>query len=319
MAWDGLAGFDRCEAILFSRSTAKAVKAHAPLLSPALLRQALARYLDQDMGTYASALAFQAFFSIFPFLLFLVALLAFLDVPQFFDWLRLQASMLVPQQALDPVMRVIEQVRRPNSTLLSFGVAAAWWGASAGVRSTMTALNVTCQAPESRPAWLRILLSLLYTVALAVLLIAAALLFSIGPEAAHWLVRELRVDWKLAQLWTWLRLPLWLALLALTVTLVYWAAPSCRRPLRHLFPGAIFAVLAWMAASAAFGYYLANFANYSALYGSIGTIIGLLLYFSLSSAVLLFGAEINAVLAAQERAFKTPLQATGVLLKEEAR
>ena len=263
----------------------------------AVLKQAARRYADQDMSTYASALAFQAFFSIFPFLLFLVALLAFLDLPQFFDWLKLQARLFVPGQAVDQVTQVIDQIRAPNGTLLSFGVAAAWWAASGGVRSAMTALTVCCGARETRPAWKRILLSLVLTLVLAAMLVAAALLLTIGPNAARWLTAWIGLDQQMALLWSWLRLPIWLLLLALIIALIYWTAPDCRQRLSRLLPGALLALLTWVLASVGFGFYLSNFANYSALYGSIGTIIALLFYFSLSASVLLYGAQVNAVMA----------------------
>lgn len=258
--------------------------------------QALQRFGNQDMPTYAAALAFQAFFSVFPFLLFLIALLAFLDVPQFFDWLTQQVSLVVPHQAIDQVMRVIQQIRTPNSTLLSFGVAAALWASSAGVREMMAALTVIAGLRESRNFPLRVLLSLVYTVLLAAMLIASAVLFTIGPEAANWVAAQFGVDRSFARLWSWLRLPLWLVLLALSVTLIYYLAPARRQPLRILLPGAVLAVVVWVLSSLAFSWYLSNFANYSALYGSIGTIIAVLFYFLLSSTVLLFGAEVNAVL-----------------------
>jgi membrane protein len=261
-----------------------------------VMLQAVQRFGEKDMSTYAAALAFQAFFSIFPFLLFLIALLAFLDVPQFFDWLTQQVSLVVPHQAIDQVMRVIQQIRTPNSTLLSFGVAAALWASSAGVREMMAALTVIAGLRETRHFALRVVLSLVYTILLAAMLIASAVLFTIGPEAANWVAEQFGVSRSFAQIWSWLRLPLWLVLLALTVTLIYYLAPARRQPLKSLLPGAVLSVLVWVLSSLAFSWYLSNFANYSALYGSIGTIIAVLFYFLLSSTVLLFGAAVNAVL-----------------------
>ena len=69
----------------------------------AVLKQAVSDFSADDMTTYAAALAYQVFFSLFPFIIFLVALLGFLDVPYFFDWLRQQAEILLPAQAWEPV------------------------------------------------------------------------------------------------------------------------------------------------------------------------------------------------------------------------
>lgn len=271
-------------------------RSQAAMTPVRVLIGAIKRFGNQDMPTYAAALAFQAFFSVFPFLLFLIALLAFLNVPQFFDWLTTQVSLVVPPQAIQQVMDVIDQVRQPNSTLLSFGMGAALWAASASVREAMAALTVSAGVPESRNFPLRVLLSLIYTVLLAALLIASALLFSVGPRAANWLAAQFGLDQTMALVWSWLRLPLWLVLLALTVTLIYYAAPARHQPLRSLLPGAALSVVTWVLASLAFSWYLSNFANYSAVYGSIGTIIAVLFYFLVSASVLLFGAQVNAVL-----------------------
>ena len=261
-----------------------------------VIKGAVRRFNAHDMSTYAYALAFQAFFSVFPFLIFLIALLGFIGVPQFFNWLKEQVTLLVPQQAVDPIITVIEQIQSPNAGLLSMGMAVALWGASGGIRAVMTAINVAYGVTERRPAWLRIPLSLIYTVALAALLIMAAMLFSIGPGAMEWIASLVGLGSGLVTLWTWLRWPLGLVLLSLAVTLVYYAAPNRRQRLRGVMPGAMLSVVVWIIASLGFDFYLSNFANYSAVYGSIGAIIGVLLYFSISASVLLFGAEVNAVM-----------------------
>ena len=82
----------------------------------------------------------------------------------------------------------------------------------------------------------------------------------------------------------------------LTVALVYWAAPNAKLPFRLISPGAVLAVVVWIGASLLFGLYVQNFARYDATYGSIGAIVVLIFYFYLSAAVMLFGAEFNAVI-----------------------
>ena len=82
----------------------------------------------------------------------------------------------------------------------------------------------------------------------------------------------------------------------LTVSIVYYAGPNIHQRFRFITPGAVLAVVIWIAASVAFGVYVQNFGNYDATYGSIGAVVILLFYFYLSAAVLLFGAEVNAVI-----------------------
>lgn len=248
------------------------------------------------MATYASALAYQVFFSLFPFLIFLIALLGFLNLSVFFNWLEQRAQLLLPQQAMQQADKVILELQQPQGGLLSLGAIVALWTASAGIRATMNALNAAYHVKEGRPAWKRYPLSILYTLGIAVILIAAAALFVIGPQAMQWLARQFGWEQLFVFLWAWLRWPLILLLLTLAVSVIYYVAPDVEQEFRYITPGATLSVIVWLAATNAFDYYVRDFSNYSATYGSVGAIIVLLLYFYISAAVLLFGAEVNAVI-----------------------
>lgn len=248
------------------------------------------------MSIYAAALAYRVLFALFPFLIFLVALLGFFDVPQFFDWLQQQAATLVPAQAMEPVTNVIDEVRQPRGGLLSFGIVLAIWSASFAVLMLMDALNVAYGVEKPRPTWKRMLLAVAYTVGLAAMLVVAAGFMLVGPAAAGWAAEHLGIEQLFVTVWNWMRWPIAVLLLMLAISLVYRVAPASGRRPGFLTPGAIMAVAIWIAASLGFGYYVRNFADYSATYGSLGAVIVLLFYFYISAAVLLFGAEINAVL-----------------------
>jgi len=261
-----------------------------------VLKRAIRDFSADSMTTYAAALAYRIVFSLFPFLLFLVALLAFLQIPQLFEWMREQAALLVPSEAMAQVNNVIEELQTPRGGLVSVGIVLALWSASVGVMSLIEALNVAYDVPERRPTWRLYLLSLLYTFGLAILLIAAAALMVLGPQAAGWVASRLGLAEVFVTVWNWLRWPIAVLLLMLAVSVVYYLGPNIRQRFRFITPGAILSVVVWIAASVAFGFYVQNFANYSATYGSIGAVVILMFYFYLSAVVLLFGAEINAVI-----------------------
>lgn len=260
-----------------------------------VIKKSVKKFGDDDMLTYASALSYQVLFSVFPFVIFLIALLGFLELPDLFDWLRQQAELLLPTEAMDQVDRVIEEMQYPQGGLLSFGAIASLWIASSSIRAIMNALNGAYDVAESRPAWKLYPLSVLYTLGTAAMLIVAAVLLMIGPEVMQWLAQQIGLERFFVVLWTWLRLPVSLLVLMLAVAIVYYAAPNVRHPFQFISPGSMLAVTVWIGASLGFSFYVQNFADYSAMYGSIGTIIVLLLYFYISAAVLLFGAEVNAV------------------------
>ncbi len=258
-------------------------------------KRSVKEFLADDMTTYAAALAYHVLLALFPFVIFLVALLGFLNIPQFFDWLVSQAQTALPQQAAQQVVQVIREVQgQAQGGLLSFGIIAAIWAASAGVRSLMNALNAAYDVEESRPSWQRYLLSILYTIALAVMLIVAAGLMLIGPQVAEWIAGQVGLGNLFLTLWTWLRWPVAVLLLMLALAIVYYAAPNVSQPFRFITPGSVLAVIVWILASLGFSYYVSNFGSYGATYGSLGAVVVLLLYFFISSAVLLLGAEVNA-------------------------
>lgn len=263
-------------------------------------------FMEDEMSTYASALAYQMLFSLFPFLLFLIALIGFLHLPDFFSWLRLQSELVLPPQALDQVNPVIDQLQESKGGLLSFGIVIALWTASAGVRLMMSAMNAAYDVVEGRPIWKRFPLSVLYTVGIAGMLLAAAALMVLGPQVMGWVAGQIGMQDFIVTLWTILRWPVIIILMMVAVALIYYVMPDVEQQFRFISPGSVLAVVVWIIASLGFGYYVKTFANYNAMYGSIGAIIVLLLYFYISAAVLLLGAEMNAVIEHMSSEGKNP-------------
>ncbi|MFS2158111.1 YihY/virulence factor BrkB family protein [Pseudomonas sp. Pseusp122] len=271
-----------------------------------VLVRTVKEFLDDEMSTYASALAYQMLFSLFPFLLFLIALIGFLHLPDFFSWLRMQSSLVLPPQALDQVNPVIDQLQQSKGGLLSVGIVIALWTASAGVRLMMSAMNAAYDVVEARPVWKRIPLSVIYTVGIAIMLLAAAGLMVTGPQVMSWLASQIGMEEFIVTLWTILRWPLIIILMMVAVAVIYYVMPDVKQEFRFITPGSVLAVVVWIIASLGFGYYVKTFADYNAMYGSIGAIIVLLLYFYISAAVLLLGAEMNAVIEHMSSEGKDP-------------
>ncbi|WP_415773581.1 YihY/virulence factor BrkB family protein [Pseudomonas sp. LB3P38] len=256
----------------------------------------ITEFVDDEMSTYASALAYQMLFSLFPFILFLIALIGFLHLPDFFSWLRLQSELVLPPQALEQVNPVIDQLQQSKGGLLSVGIVIALWTASAGVRLMMSAMNAAYDVVEGRPAWKRFPLSIFYTIGIAGMLLVAAALMVLGPQVMEWIASQVGLEEFIVTLWTIVRWPVVVILLMMAVALIYYVMPDVKQEFRFITPGSVLAVVVWIIASLGFGLYVKMFANYNAMYGSIGAIIVLLLYFYISAAVLLLGAEMNAVI-----------------------
>ena len=258
------------------------------------LARAIKNFSNDDMLVYAAALSYQLFFSLFPFVIFLLALLGLLNIPGFFDWLIKQSQTVLPGQASGLMKNIIGQIRgQAASGALSLGAVLALWSASSAVRMAMHAFNVAFKV-EDRPAWKKFPASIFYTAALAVLIIVAAALMMIGPQLASWIAKQVGMGSVFATIWTWARIPVAVVVLLLAAALVYDLFPNVDQPFRFITPGSVLAVIVWILASLGFSWYVANFASYNATYGSLAAIIVLLFYFFISAAILLFGAELNA-------------------------
>ena len=263
-------------------------------------------FVDDEMSTYASALAYQMLFSLFPFILFLIALIGFLHLPDFFSWLRLQSELVLPPQALEQVNPVIDQLQQSKGGLLSIGIVIALYTASAGVRLMMSAMNAAYDVVEGRPIWKRFPLSIVYTVGIAGMLLIAAALMVLGPQVMGWIAGQVGLEEAIVTIWTIARWPVIVILMMVAVALIYYVMPDVKQDFRFITPGSVLAVVVWILASLGFAFYVKTFANYNAMYGSIGAIIVLLLYFYISAAVLLLGAEMNAVIEHMSSEGKDP-------------
>lgn len=266
-------------------------------LSPGeLLGRVYRQFEEDDVLTYAGSLAFHALLALFPLLIFLLALITFLDLPQIMERLLEWGGTVLPRSSMREILGVLEGAQENRSVgLLSLSVLGAIWAASGGVRSAMNVLNQAYDVAEQRAAWKRYLLSLLYTLGLAVLVVTATGLMLVGQSAAGWLARQLGTDRVVVDVWTWVRYPLAIALLMVSTAIAYSVLPNLQR-FRWLTPGAVLAVLLWIGLSLLFQLYLDNFGSYDVLYGSVGAIIVLLLYLWLSSIIFLLGGEVNAVI-----------------------
>lgn len=259
------------------------------------------RYLRHNMSVYAAALVFHVLLSIFPLILLLMALASSLDLGELHGWKRLSTPALVPPRIVELLASAIHELRPLHGGILSFGAITALWLSSRATRAAIQALNVAYEVSTPRPAWKRYPLSILYTVAIIAMLTVAATAMASGPTILQWLARLLSFEEIFVQIWTWLRWPVTLALLALVIAIVYYAAPNVRHKFRFVTAGSIFCVGVWILASVGLRFYVTEIAVYYKTYGSVGAIILLLLFLYISTTALLLGAELNALLEANRR------------------
>ncbi|QSB16916.1 YihY/virulence factor BrkB family protein [Natronosporangium hydrolyticum] len=261
-----------------------------------------AKSFFRDNGTdLAAALTFWSLLSLFPAAIVVVALVELVIADE-----AILATLTEIIQELAPAeiattieTRLVEVVgqRSTAGVLLSFGVLGALWTSSAYLRSFTRASNIIYRTTEDRPLYRLVPLQLLLTV-VALLLIAtvvAGLVVS-GPVAAA-VGQALGVEETLVRIWNLAKWPVLLAIAAMLLSLLFWVAPSVQQPrFRWLTVGGAVALVVWAAASAGFGFYVANFGAYDVTYGALGAVIVFLLWLFLTNCAVLLGVEVNAEL-----------------------
>lgn len=255
---------------------------------------ALRNFYRNDSLTYAGALAFFFLLALFPLLIFLATALAYVPVPDLFQEVVNVMSLVVPTEAMGRVETVLSEVLRKDPGLLSFGILASIWIASAGFEAMINALNRVYEARQSRPYWKKRLLSLGLTVLIGGMVIVAVVAGLAGPLVRSLLPGVLGVDSLLVALWPYLQWVVILVFLGLAIQVIYFVGPNRKQSFREQIPGASLAVVVWIGASLLLDHYLIHFASYSEIYGVMGAVIALLTWFYMTALVLLLGAELNA-------------------------
>jgi membrane protein len=249
-----------------------------------------------------AAVAFFMLLSLVPLLMVASALLGSLPIPNLFQQLLDMMSMLVPPDAMVFVKGLLQSLITPyTGRILSFGILSYLWAASGTFTALIDALNIAYDIKEARPWWRDKLQALLLTFTSGGLALVSLLCLVAGPHAVHILSYLIPVPEVFAFLWPPVRVCLMVGTFVLGIVLLYWLGPNIKTNLRSSLPGAALAVGIWFLGSTILSYYLQHLTNYSATYGSLGAIIGLMLWLYLTAIAILVGAELNAELLKQRR------------------
>jgi membrane protein len=272
------------------------------LMQVQTLKATFQEFVRDDALGLAAQLAYYLILAIFPFILFLVAVLdAFgSSSPQFVNELFEYLRRVMPAQVFDLIETYTERTLRNEDTapgLLSVGILGTIWAASGAFSALINALNRAYDVQETRPFWKVKGIAILMTLGLSVLVLGGVLLLIAGPSIGETIAEVFTLDDEFVVVWNVARWPAALLFLIATVALLFYFAPDAGQPFRWITPGGFVGIALWVLASLAFNLYLSSdFNTYDKTYGSIGTVIILLLYLYISSLTILFGATLNATL-----------------------
>ena len=275
-------------------------------------KELFSEFRQDDVPGLAAELSYRFLFALFPFFIFLAAIGAFLaevtHVENPTQSVMDMFAVTLPADASNVVRQQMEGIFESRSAgLLSAGILGAIWAAAGGFGAVMKAMNRVYDVEETRPFWRRSLLAVGFTLLAGSFFVGAFVLLVVGQLAGHRIAEALGVGADYAALAALARLPLALLLLLVAIAFLYFAAPNAHVPFHWVSPGAVLFVAVWTVATLLFGLYVANFGAYNEVYGALGGMAVLMVWFYLSSLILLTGAELNAVVyrrAEREAALK---------------
>jgi len=252
----------------------------------------------------ASAFSFNFFLSLFPTLIFVFTLIPYIPVPHFQDALLLLIRDLMPDQVYHTVeATLLDIVNRPRGGLLSLGFFLALYFSTSGMDSLIDAFNQTAHEIETRSFLKQTLISVVLVLIVSIIAGIAIVLITLGPHVLHFLTEQgilkSAVTVYLISALRWLII---VFMLLFAFSFLYYLAPAGENKFRFMSAGSMLSTLLTVATSVAFNYYVNNFSRYNSLYGSIGTLMIIMIWLNFNALAVIIGFELNAsILGARKK------------------
>jgi len=255
--------------------------------------------IDDDVMGLAAQLSFYLFLSLFPALLFLLALASFFPLSDVADDVGRSLGPFVSPQIIELIQAQMRRLgNNGDGGLLTFGVAGALWTSSAALNAIVGALNRACGVEERRSWWKVRAIAIALTLCVAVLILVAFSLVLAGPIVAEKLGQITGMGRPFEWAWFALQWPLVFLFVVIAIGLVYYFGPDADLRIAWIAPGAVVATVLWVLVSLGFKFYIARFTDYESSYGAVGGVIVALLWFYVSGIAVLVGAELNGAIRA---------------------
>lgn len=257
---------------------------------------------EHDVSGLAAEIAYRFLFAVFPFGLFVAALsgvvAGVLRIDNPADKIIGGLGDNLPPSIAEAIEPELQRLfTSASNTVLWFGALAALWAATGGTNALVKGIHRAYGVPEQRPFVLRYVVAIGLTILAAIGVLASFVTIVGGAMLTQEIAEQLGVGAQAFAVLQLLRFPAVFAVLTIAVAILYRYGPSIVIPWRWILLGAGAFTLGWLLATAALGWYAGNVADYGATYGSLGAVIVLMLWFYVTSALLLIGAELTAALA----------------------
>jgi membrane protein len=266
-----------------------------------VLKRTVTEFKDDNCTDWAAALTYYGVLAMFPAMVALLSLIGLVGDPRkTTDTLLGVVDTLGPSSATDALagpVRDLAGQQQAAGIALVVGLLTALWSASGYVGAFSRAANAIYEVEEGRPFYKLRPVQLLVTLVCVVLLAAVALSLVVTGPLAEAVGDAVGLGSVAVTVWDIAKWPVLALVVSLIFSLLYFATPNVKQPkFRWFTAGGLLALVVWVAASAAFAFYVATFASYSKTYGSLAAVIVFLVWLWLSNIAVLFGAEFNAEL-----------------------
>lgn len=261
-----------------------------------ILRLLYTRFREHGIGYTGGQIAYFFILSVFPFLIFINALIASFNIPT-----QTAISFLepfFPGQIVSFIAAYIEYINAQSSmSLLSFGIVLAIFSASKSVRSLNRAFNRAYNTEQTRGFFAQIFFSMVFIFLFALIFFASIILVAFGNDFISKIISEITLSFAFVDLltvWRWVTMAL---IMFFTMSIIYKFIPSTKVSFRQTLPGTVFSLICFLALCAGFSFYVNNIVSSSVFYGSIGAILLLMLWMYFAGIILVLGAELNKILS----------------------
>ncbi len=258
---------------------------------------------EDHVAAFAGNLTYKALFAIFPFFTLVLSLLGLFNATDLITRIIESAQGALPGPAVEFLRsQILPLTQQQANSAFTFGaiisIALALWGVSGAFRSIMEAMNVMYEVEEDRPAWKMYGISIFISLAVVVLMLTAFAIVIFGGNLGGGLAELVGLGGVFSVVWSIVQWPIVACIVLFTFAIIYFFAPAAKQRFAWISPGAVLAFVFWLLFSLAFSYYVGRFGDgsYNETYGSLASVIILLLYIYYSAYIMLIGAEMNQVI-----------------------
>lgn len=256
--------------------------------------------LEDEVPAVGGQLTYFLILSIFPFLIFFLNILSYTSIAQ--EEILENFLIVLPTETQILLKGIVREIVGYSSeTLLSLGIILSLWTGSLGITAIIRAVNKAYDVEKRRPYWKLKGLAIIFTIALAFVLIIVLSMLVFGEIIGQKIFAIFGATHIFYHIWEFFRIIIPVFSMVIIFALLYKFSPTPEEgldiKLKDTIPGALFAAIGWIITSMIFSFYVNNFGNYSKTYGSLGGIIILLIWLYIASIMIILGGEINGAYA----------------------